>query len=90
MGGKGAPKDTLFGVIGRTGMDPMARSLGGLVISTTKGESPKKSAEKATKLVKNTEHHLLGSKSHTAIPGVHTGQVPFAGQYMKAVGAQVS
>lgn len=47
MSGKGAPKDTLFGVIGHTKMDPMTRSLGGLVIGTTKGESPAKAAHKA-------------------------------------------
>lgn len=90
MGGKGAPKDVLFGVIGHTKQDPMMRSLGGLVIGTTKGESPKKAAVKASSEGKNTEHHLLGGSHKTAIPGVHYGQVPFAGQYMKAVGARVN
>ena len=90
MGGKGAPKDTLFGVIGKTTMDPLTRSLGGLVISTTKDASPAKSAMSAGSVVKNTEKHLVGPVSKTSIPGVHTGQIPFAGQYMKHVGAMMS
>lgn len=89
MSGKGAPRDTLFGVIGRTGIDPMTRSLGGLIIGTTKGESPAKSAHKA-KVHPETEKNLIGGQHKTALPGVHYGQVPFAGQYMKAVGAEVS
>jgi hypothetical protein len=89
MGGKGAPRDTLFGLIGRTGMDPLTRSLGGLVITTTTGEKAGMPSS-SSPLGKNTEHHLVGAKSRTAIPGVHMGQVPFAGMYMKAVGAEVS
>ena len=89
MGGSGAPRDTLFGVLGHTKYDPMNRSLGGLVISTTKDASPADAAHKV-KGEKNTEHHILGPKSKTAIPGVHTGQVPYPGQFMKTVGASVS
>jgi hypothetical protein len=89
MSGKGAPRDTLFGVIGHTKMDPLTRSLGGLVIGTTKGVSEKGIAQKATE-GKNTEHHLIGGTHKTALPGVHYGQVPYAGMYMKAVGKSVS
>ena len=89
MKGKGAPKDTLFGVIGHTKADPMARSLGGLMITTTKGASPAKVAHKAH-VHPDTEKHLIGGKHATALPGVHYGQIPFAGQYMKAVGKEVS
>ena len=90
MSGKGAPKDTLFGVLGHTKMDPLTRSLGGLVVGTTKGESAKTAAVKASSEHKNTEHHLLGSSHKTALPGVHYGQIPFAGMFMKAVGREVS
>jgi hypothetical protein len=90
MGGKGAPKDTLFGVIGHTAMNSMTRSLGGLVIGTTKDASPKDSAMKASSAPKNTEKHLLGGSHATALPGVHYGQIPYAGMYMKAVGARTS
>ena len=88
MGGEGAPRDTLFGVLGHTKYSPLTRSLGGLVISTTKDASPADAAHKASS-EKNTEHHILG-KTHTAIPGVHMGQVPYPGMFMKTVGASVS
>lgn len=90
MRGKGSPRDTLFGVLGHTGVDPHARSLGGLMITTTKGVSPKKSAVKASSEPKNTEHHLLGGKHATALPGAHYGAIPYAGHYMKTVGAETS
>jgi hypothetical protein len=60
------------------------------MISTTKGASPKDAAVKASSEPKNTEKHLLGGSHKTALPGVHYGQVPFAGMYMKAVGKEVS
>lgn len=92
MGGKGAPKDVLFGVIGHTKMDPLSKSLGGLVITTTTGESPKKAAHKVTRKMEakdNTEHDLLGPKTKTHIPGAHHGQIPYAGQYMAQQGKQL-
>ena len=90
MSGKGAPRDTLFGVLGQTKMDPLARSIGGLVIETTKGVSEKGIAQKASSEPKNPEFHLLGGSHKTALPGVHYGQIPYAGMYMKAVGKSVS
>ena len=90
MKGKGAPRDTLFGVIGKTTYDPHARSLGGLLITTTKDASPVKSAEKVSSIKKNTEKHLIGGPHKTALPGSHHGMIPFAGQYMKTVGGEVS
>ena len=89
MGGKGAPRDTLFGVIGHTKQDPLTRSLGGLVIGTTKGESPAKSAHPAH-AHPDTEKRLVGGQHKTALPGSHYGMIPFAGQYMKKVGGEVS
>ena len=92
MGGKGAPKDTLFGVLGHTKMDPLTRSLGGMVVSTTKGASgvDKRAAMKAGSVPKNTEKHLVGHSPKTHIPGVHHGMIPFAGQFMAKVGHEVS
>jgi len=89
MAGKGAPRDTLFGVIGHTKMDPMSKSLGGLLITTTMGESPSKSAHKVNKAMEkhdNTEKHLLGPSGKTHIAGSHHGQVPYAGKYMSHEG----
>lgn len=90
MRGKGAPKDTLFGVIGHTKPDSEMRSLGGLMITTTKGKSSSDAAESASSVRKNTEHHLIGKASKTHIPGKHFGQVPYAGQYLVKVGAETS
>lgn len=89
MSGKGAPKDTLFGVIGHTKMDPMTRSLGGLVIGTTKGESPAKAAHKAH-AHPDTEKNLTDRKSKTHIPGQHYGQILYAGKFMSHLGGEVS
>jgi hypothetical protein len=92
MKGKGAPRDTLFGVIGHTKMDPMAKSLGGLLISTTMGESPKKSAHGVSRAMEkhdNTEKKLLGPAGKTHIAGSHHGQIPFAGKYMAPQGPQL-
>ncbi len=88
MGGKGAPRDTLFGVIGHTKESGMMKSLGGLVIGTTKDASPAKSAHKAH-VHPDTEKNLTAGQHKTAIPGAHFGQIPFAGAYMKAVGARL-
>ena len=85
MKGVGAPRQTLFGVLGRTVEDPLSKSLGGLVKESTKVDAPKVSM-KASKEPKNTERHILGKAAKTHIPGVHQGQVPYAGQWMSAVG----
>ena len=85
MGGKGAPEPTVFGVLGRTMYESSSKSLGGLVKESTNVKAPKVS-EPASKVGKNTERHIIGKASKTHIPGVHQGQVPYAGVYMSAVG----
>jgi len=92
MKGKGAPRSTLFGVLGKTKYDPYARSVGGLVITTTSGAPvPKHLSEKeAMTHPGNTERSILGRASKTYIPGVHYGQVPYAGKYMSDIGKMVS
>jgi hypothetical protein len=89
MAGKGAPRDTTFGVIGHTKMDPFMRSLGGLVKETT---TPGAKMPMTHKLMKMdlTEHKIAGHQNKTFIPGQHQGQVPYAGQYMKLVGGRLS
>lgn len=85
MGGKGAPTPTIFGVLGRTMYDSESKSLGGLVRESTNVKAPKV-AEPASRVDKNTERHIIGKASKTCIPGVHMGQVPYAGMHMSAVG----
>jgi hypothetical protein len=89
MAGKGAPRNTVFGVLGHTMESSMTKSLGGLVEKSSGGKVKKGVAESVSKEPKNTENKILGPKSHTAIPGSHMGQVPYAGYYMKAVGERL-
>jgi hypothetical protein len=79
MKGKGAPRDTLFGVIGKTKEDSSMRSLGGLMITTTKGASPADVAMKSKS---------PAPKTH--IPKQHYGQIPYAGKFMSELGKEVS
>ena len=92
MRGKGAPRSTVFGVLGQTKMDPLSRSLGGLVKETTgsrrvhKGElehigHPHRAL---------TEKGAVSVVPKTHIPGAHMGQVPYAGAYMSHVGKEMS
>jgi len=86
MAGKGAPRSTVFGVLGRTmdGSGVGAKSLGGLV-HDTKSKSKAHDMVVSDKHAYATEHGRYG-KNRTEIPGVHMGQVPYPGFYMKAVG----
>jgi hypothetical protein len=88
MGGLGAPKPMMFGVLGRTKMDPYTRSLGGLIETTTPGPKPKVTRA-ASDEPKNTEYHIIGPASKTHINGHHFGQVPYPGAYMGPLGDRV-
>ena len=85
MAGEGAPQPTVFGVLGRTMYDSKTKVLGGLVHESTPVKAPRV-AEPASRVEKNTERHTIGKASKTCIPGVHMGQVPYAGMFMSAVG----
>ncbi len=88
MAGKGAPRDTTFGVIGHTMEDSYQRSLGGLVKAS---KTPGTPAPKHHKLMRMdlTDHHIAGHMNKTFIPGQHSGQVPYPGHYMKLVGEKL-
>lgn len=83
MAGVGAPRGTVFGVLGKTKMSSESRVLGGLVRETTKG-APVPEHMKAKRASKNTEHHIIGAPSKTHISGEHFGQVPYPGAFMGA------
>ena len=85
MKGKGAPRDTVFGVLGKTKEDPQMRSLGGLVKHAASGPVKKGTLEKARSIT--TERDITGPAAKTHIPGAHFGQVPYAGVYMSAMGS---
>ena len=91
---KGSLKPTIFGVIGRTAIDPYTKVLGGLVVRTTKENAGHKDAVKSAKSemerIGNTQYSILGKASSTRVPGAHFGQVPYAGLYRSKLGVAVS
>lgn len=88
MGGKGAPQDTLFGVIGKTKFDPFSKTLGGLVMTRTKGSAENPSMP-TKDFMKATEKNLQSAGNATRQPGPHYGQVPYAGLYNTKLGPKV-
>ena len=87
MKGKGAPRSTVFGVLGQTKFDPYSRSLGGLVKHTADGKVKRGTVEKGRGMM--TERDILGNISKTHTAGGHYGQILYAGRYMGAKGAEV-
>lgn len=84
MEGVGAPRSTVFGVLGRTKETPYSKTLGGLVEKSPDHRVMKGEVEKAHGL--HTERDILGNVSKTHIPGKHYAQVPYAGMYMSHLG----
>ena len=92
MKGKGAPKETVSGVIGHTEMSPLSKSLGGLVVNTTAGASraEKGVAHHVSSHPKvNTDRHIVGHAAKTHVPGAHYGMVPYPGLYMSEKGHEL-
>ena len=88
MAGKGAPRETTFGVLGHTKETGLTRSLGGLVANAKpSGKMPKHFKLKGHQ---DMSEHCIASHNDTFIPGQHSGQVPYAGKFMKMVGSKLS
>jgi len=85
MKGKGAPRSTVFGVLGRTRDEPMAKSLGGLVHHTA--DAPIKKGTLVRKEV--TERDIAGRVSKTHTNGLHYGQVLYPGVFMGHAGKRL-
>ena len=88
MRGKGAPRSTVFGVLGRTVESPYSKSLGGLV-ADSKADAPVPRANLHKNSRMTTERHITGRASRTHISGHHFGQVPYAGRYMGPKGEEL-
>jgi len=91
MKGKGAPRSTVFGVLGRLPKNEEkvgVKSLGGLVHKTTKGHYGPGTvmSEKGAIHLGQTDRHILGHAAKTHIPGCHYAQIPYAGYYMSKKG----
>ena len=89
MSGRGAPRDTVFGVLGHTMFDPMTRSLGGLV-KDSKASAPAPPTMKATSKEAVTEHKIAGAPAKTKIPGAHYAMSPYPGRFMSEEGKRLS
>ena len=87
MAGKGAPRQTTFGVLGRTIESPYNKSLGGLVVDSKSAPMPKGTTESPKG--KHTERDITGRKGKTHIAGSHYGQVPYPGRYMAPAGERL-
>jgi hypothetical protein len=85
MAGKGAPKPTIFGVLGQTTYDPYTRTLGGLVKNTMTGKLNPGVTMPARK-APETDHCIIGAPSKTRMPSAHYGQVPYPGKFIDKVG----
>lgn len=92
MRGKGAPRSTVFGVLGQTKMDPYSRSLGGLVKETTGSKRVKKGEIEHIGRPSGplTEKGAVSIVPKTHISQEHYAQVPYAGQYMAHAGKELS
>ena len=88
MAGKGAPKQTTFGVLGRTKMDSEMKTLGGLVVDSMSAPIQKGTLDKRP-MREHTERNITARKSKTHISGQHYGQVPYPGRYMADAGARL-
>lgn len=88
MEGKGAPRQTVFGVLGHTKDDSEMKTLGGLVQNTKSAPIPKGEViENPKKLM--TERHITGPAAKTHISGEHYGQIPYPGRYMGDAGERL-
>jgi hypothetical protein len=88
MEGKGAPRSTVFGVLGRTKMDPYQKSLGGLVQDTRDRSKKIPQHVSAKSVMGETDHHLPAHMA-TPLPGAHYGMVPYPGMYRSTLGPRL-
>lgn len=89
MRGKGAPRSTLFGVLGMTKESGKMRSLGGLVENSKASASVGKGTLKKEPKRIHTEKGITGPASKTHVPGDHFAQVPYPGMYMSSLGKRL-
>lgn len=84
--GRGSTQPTIFGVIGRTKMDPYSASLQDLVCDTKSGRPAPVVSDKMIVGHHNTERSNVSAPPATYIPGIHHGQVPYPGRFMSEAG----
>jgi len=81
--GKGSTQPTIFGVLGRTKMDPYMASLQDLVMDTkTCCAAPPTMSDMAVRQHGNTERHNVSAPPKTHIEPHRYGQVQYPGAFM--------
>jgi len=85
MAGKGAPRSTVFGVLGHTKESGGRRTLGGLVKEAPSGPLPLDHMMRNPK--GHTEFNIIGPAAKTHISGKHYAQIPYAGKFYGPAGA---
>jgi hypothetical protein len=81
--GKSSTQPILFGVIGSFRGDQKTQTLQQKFQRPPNGSLPETMGGKAGAI---SDRHILGSPAKTHIPGLHHGQVPFAGPFMSGHG----
>jgi len=81
--GKGSTQPTMFGVLGRTKMDPYMTSLQDLVHDTMEGHcKPPVISDASVMHHGNTERHNVSAPPKTHIAMEHYGQILYPGVHM--------
>jgi hypothetical protein len=82
--GKGSTQPTIFGVLGRTKMDPYMTSLQDLVMDTKTAHThhAPTMSDRSVMAHGNTERHIVSAPPKTHIAMDHYGQVPYPGAHM--------
>lgn len=83
MKGEGAPRSTVFGVLGRTKESGKTRVLGGLVEHAPSAPIQKGTVKKGCA---QTERDCCGKAPATKIPGAHHAMIPYPGLYRSELG----
>ena len=88
---RNGPRSTVFGAIGAVEKDRAGgATLGGLIVDSSKvGKLGKGTSHSVGAYHHNTDRHILCSKAKTSVPGVHYGQVPYAGHFRSVEGKRL-
>jgi hypothetical protein len=87
---RNGPRSTVFGAIGAVEKDRAGgATLGGLILDSKVGKLGKGTSHSVGAYHHNTDRHILCSKAKTSVPGVHYGQVPYAGYFRSVEGKRL-
>lgn len=88
MEGTGAPRQTVFGVLGQTIESSDMKSLGGIIRNTTSNPSSPY-VMVASGVKHNTERDIIGAKSKSSYAPSNYGHIPYPGKYNTRAGGRL-